>query len=372
MNLHAPALHAARDASPKVVLAVSEDRTESHGHGRPARDFDRLSELLDGVVIGNVGHSPLYPLSRRFEKATALDIGQAVHVARTFPDADAYVSFSERVGIPLALLLRHRKNRPAHIMIAHRLNSRAKRLIDGIGRWRCGVDRVITLCTAQRQYAERIVPGASVFIRQGIDERYFHPSEVEEEDYVLSVGSESRDYETLVCAILEAGLKLKILSSSPWCRKRRDMPKALPDRVELLDRMDYGALRDLYQRARVVVVPLCDVDYAAGLNGVLEGFCVNKPIIVSNSRGIADYVSHLRNACVVPVSDVDAMAAALGTVYSDALLREELKRGAKESVLEYANLDSYVGQLKLEIGIAIEAREANLRYPGRRKQKGSS
>lgn len=359
-------------ASQRIVLAVSEDVAMCGREDGPARDFQRLAEITGAAVVGNSGQTVRFLPVSRFGRAAALDISQAVHVIRAYPDADAYVSFSERIGLPLAMLLRLRRSRPAHIMIAHRLNSRAKRLLDGAVRWRRGVDRVVTLCTAQRQHAERIVPGASVFIRQGVDSRYYHPLDSEEEDYVLSVGSESRDYETLVSAILEAGLKLKILSSSPWCRKRRVMPRGSPDRVELLDRVDYGALRDLYQRARVVVVPLCDVDYAAGLNGVLEGFSVNKPIIVSNSRGIADYVSHLRNAYVVPVSDVDAMAAALGTVYSDALLREELKRGGKESVLEYANLDSYVGRLKLEIGMAIEAREANLHYPGRQKQKGSS
>ena len=49
--------------------------------------------------------------------------------------------------------------------------------------------------------------------------------------------------------------------------------------------LSYSALRDLYARARVVVVPLGDVDYDAGVTAITEALAMAKPVIVTQTRG---------------------------------------------------------------------------------------
>lgn len=338
----------------KVVLAVSQDISTPRPDDCPATDFERLAEALSAVVVGNAGHEPLSPRLKRLEDAMALDISQALHIVRTFPDADAYVSFSERVGIPLGLLLRSRRPRPAHVLIAHRLNTRAKRWLDRLTQWHGGVDRVITLCGAQLGHAEEICPGGSVLVRQGIDERFYGSPAADEDDFALSVGSENRDYETLIEAVSKIDIRVDILSSSPWCRKKTAEGRQAGEHVRFLPRVSYTDLRELYRRARLVIVPLHDVDYAAGINGLLEAFCASKPAVVSASRGIVDYTEHLRNAYVVPPEDVEAMASAIAATCIDADLREGLRIGAKRAVCDYANLGAFVGRLQSEIVNAIE------------------
>lgn len=337
-----------------VVLAVSQDPGAFPGHDVPDTDFRRLAELTGGEVVGNTGFHPRMPLLKRFEKATALDLSQAMHILRHCAGSDVFVSFSERIGIPLGMMLAGRRRRPAHIVIAHRLNTGPKRWIARLTRWQRGVDRLVTLCSAQHAHALRLVGDRAVTVRAGVtDNRYYFPTG-EEEDYVLSVGNESRDYGVLFAAASNASLPVKVLSSSPWCRRNMNAEKTR-DNIEFLPRVGYSVLRELYQKARLVAVPLHDVDYAAGHNAVCEAFCVNKPLIVSSSRGIMDYVSHLTNSYVVPVCNTDAMTAALTSVYADSSIRETLIRGAEAAVKEYAGLDVYAVRLEsLILGVGRE------------------
>lgn len=334
-----------------VVLAISQSKTSNTSAcDTPSRDFERLAEVMEAVLVDNTCHINI-PFIKRVEKSTALDFSQAISIIRAYPNAGSYVSFSERVGIPLGMLLQMKKRRPAHVMIAHRLNTKAKKLFDSIGRWHLGVDRIITLCSTQLGYAELFLPGRSIFIRAGsTDEQFYRPSDkTEEEDYILAVGSENRDYETLLAAVSGTGVKTKVVSSSPWCRKNAMINTLSSDDVEFLPRISYTALRELYHKAKMVVVPLHDVEYAAGLNGLLEAFCAHKAVVVSASRGLSDYVSHLHNSYSVPVGDTNAMACAIAALYSDASLRETLASGAKETVDNYANLQTFTAALQSEI-----------------------
>lgn len=354
MNANPNASPKNRSAPPQVVLAVSQGVTPGLAQDAPVRDFERLSQAMGAVLVGNESSGRI-PLLGRIENATALDFGQAMHILRTHPRADAYVSFSERVGIPLAAILALRKRRPAHVLIAHRLDTRAKQLLDSLTRWRLGVDRIITVCSAQLAYARQFVPDASQFVRAGsTDESYYRPSGAAEEGYVLAVGKENRDYETLLAAISLTSLKVKVVCASPWSRKSAPASLAQNDRVEFLPRLSYPALRELYHKARLVVLPLNDVEYAAGLNGLLEAFCAHKPVVVSASKGISDYLVHLRNAFVVPAADASAMATALDAVYADSSLREALSSGAREAVADYANLNAFTSTLQSQIAKTIQ------------------
>ena len=328
---------------PKVVLAISQDLPSPQAVGGPDTDFAMLARAMQAELIGRLGHTRS-ALMKRFEDFSALDISQALVAMRSFPDADVYVSFSERVGIPLGAMLARRRRRPAHVMIAHRLNTRAKAAASRLTRWPKGVDKIITVCSTQDQFAEAYTPGRCRFLFLGLDRDFFRPaSDTVEEDYALSVGNESRDYKTLVAAAQIGGFKVKIRASSPWSRSASAGKESVSSGlVEFLPRLDPPQLIDLYRRASAVVVPLLNVDYAAGLNGVLEGLCMHKPVIVTDSRGIVDYVRHKSSAYLVPAGDPEAMAEAMGIINQNAALNRLLRVGAGRFVEENANLDSYV------------------------------
>ena len=346
----------ARPIAPgEIVLAVSHDVRPTEESG-PIPEYAMLGSMLGAVIEGRLPEAG-FSAMRRFEDASALDMRQALHIARKYPNARAYVSFSERIGISLALLLKRRKDRPAHMMIAHRLNTSKKRALDRIAGWSHGVDRIVTLCTPQMEYARTYLPKGSVFIRQGADNEFYRPPEFEEGDYALAVGIESRDYDTLFAALAHTDIKLKVVASSPWSRRRGDIVGA-SGRIEVLPRVAHPTLRELYQRAKMVVVPLRDVDYAAGLNGVIEALCVNKPLIVSDSRGIRDYVAHMESAYVVPAGDANALTAALTAVDRTDALRDHLRQGAARTVREFNTLRGYARRLEYEVRVMLAVRES--------------
>src|SRR5438067_1119107 len=104
-----------RRGTPLILLSA-------HGNGssaadrvaRPRTDYEALAARLGGRISRPVpGAGPLRPVEQRIR----LGISQAVRARRA--GASVYVSLSERVGIPLALL---RPARP-HVMIAHLLTT---------------------------------------------------------------------------------------------------------------------------------------------------------------------------------------------------------------------------------------------------------
>ncbi len=79
-----------------------------------------------------------------------------------------------------------------------------------------------------------------------------------------------------------------------------------------------------------------------------------KPIIVSHSRGITDYVTHLENAFVVKAHNPEALSTAIKEVYADENLRNNLSSRAYEAVKTNTNLGSFVDNLVKEIYSTIE------------------
>jgi glycosyltransferase involved in cell wall biosynthesis len=57
---------------------------------------------------------------------------------------------------------------------------------------------------------------------------------------------------------------------------------------------DYFGLRQLYARSAIVVVPLADIDFQAGITTILEAMAMGKPVIVTHSQGQTDVIEDRR------------------------------------------------------------------------------
>jgi glycosyltransferase involved in cell wall biosynthesis len=63
-----------------------------------------------------------------------------------------------------------------------------------------------------------------------------------------------------------------------------------------VSKFDYLALRSVYARSSIVVVPLDDVDFQAGVTTILEAMAMAKPVIVTHSLGQTDVIEDRRGA----------------------------------------------------------------------------
>jgi glycosyltransferase involved in cell wall biosynthesis len=134
-----------------------------------------------------------------------------------------------------------------------------------------------------------------------------------------------------------------ILASSPWSRAENAQGGSIPANVSLRGGLTFAELRNLYARAAVVVVPLQPgTDYAAGVNAVLEAMAMQKPLIVSDTPGIRDYVAANETARLVPPGDPDALACALSELLEDRAHAHALARNARRVIDDGRNLDGYV------------------------------
>jgi glycosyltransferase involved in cell wall biosynthesis len=132
-------------------------------------------------------------------------------------------------------------------------------------------------------------------VRYQGDTEYWKPRPVPEERLISSAGLEYRDYPTLFQAVDGLDVRVVVGASSHWSRRRNTAATVeRPANVEV-SAFNYSALRDLYARAMVVVVPLEDVDFQAGVTTILEAMAMGKPVIVTHSRGQTDVIEDRRS-----------------------------------------------------------------------------
>src|SRR5579859_6531737 len=139
------------------------------------------------------------------------------------------------------------------------------------------------------------IPAAQLaLIPYQVDADFWCPQPVAEERLICSAGLEFRDYPTLVSAVEGLDVEVVIGAASHWSKRRNTAAgPALPQNVRVA-RFDYAALRSVYARSSIVVVPLNDVDFQAGVTTILEAMAMAKPVIVTHTLGQTDVIEDRR------------------------------------------------------------------------------
>jgi len=92
-----------------------------------------------------------------------------------------------------------------------------------------------------------------------------------------------------------------------------------PDNVHVVaELISHEELRDLYDQAACVVVPLHNSDYAAGLTTALEALSMNVPLVMTETRGMRNSLD-AGNIWWVSAADAGALAATLESLSEDVL-----------------------------------------------------
>jgi glycosyltransferase involved in cell wall biosynthesis len=220
---------------------------------------------------------------------------------------DAIYTDGEGVGLPLAALLlaaRARTGAPRHTMLTHYLSPAKKRLWFRLGVAR-HLDAVICHSAAQHELlttALGVAPERARLLPYFADERFWRadaislPAPAEgAPPVVCAVGLEFRDYDTLAAAAPHLPAQVEIAAASHWSKHSAfQRTPELPANLHVAG-YQYPALRELYARARVVVVPLRQVDNQAGITVILEAMAMGKPVIATGTRGQTDVLRDRRN-----------------------------------------------------------------------------
>jgi glycosyltransferase involved in cell wall biosynthesis len=150
----------------------------------------------------------------------------------------------------------------------------------------------------------RLDPARVRFLPLGVDPDFFPPiATADGAPYVLSVGTnEGKDFPTLLDALPPDAECLIVTDEQNEAAARRH---GLPAGVTVRTHVPITELRDLYRRARHVVIPLRESDASSGQTVLLENLVSGRPVIVSRVSGVADY---LAETGAVPVAPGDPAA----------------------------------------------------------------
>lgn len=287
-------------------------------------------------------YGPVRAVVRQLERLATPWL-QTVLATRRIARADAVVAVFESQGSFLAFLRSLRiwpYTKPRYAVVATWLAMDAEQF----GRWRLrwyrwayrGVDRLVFFSPNQAEVYrdvlgipdERLAP-----VPFGVDDEYFTPQDVNDQDYVLAVGRDrGRDWATLFAAVRGTDLKLKV-AARPGDVEGVD----LPPNVEYVGFLPLDEYRDLTAAARVVVVPTKVRAYPTGQTVLLEAMALARCCVVTDTPAMRDYVEDESTALVVPPNDPMALRAAIERAHADDELRRRIGAGARRSVEKHFN-----------------------------------
>jgi glycosyltransferase involved in cell wall biosynthesis len=306
--------------SPRHAMAVLADRYGAAVH-IPHQERDRPN-LFDQMRARLFGARESWALARRLTDQLGPD--------------DVVVCQSESVGVPLAAALgkRARSRRPRIIVFGHNFTSRrttvAARLFSLAGR----ADALAVCCSSQGQLLrDRLnVPESRIrLLLEHVDNRFFTPGPPgpdKTRPVVVGVGLEKRDYHTLAQACRDLDVDVKI---SGFSRYAALLAKSLPDPLPPnMTRRFYPwtELVQLYRDADVVVASVFPCLYAAGVTTLIEGLCCRRPVVVTRSPGLSDYLEPGDGLSIVEPLDQGAMRRAIVRLLENPdLAREQAERG---------------------------------------------
>ncbi len=199
-----------------------------------------------------------------------------------------------------------------------------------------GLDAAVVMAEFQVDYMARFLPRERVFcVPHGVDVDYWCPSaDVPRwpEPTFVFVGFWLRDVEMAkqtIRRVAELGLPARFrIVTFP---NRRQHFEGLPQ-TELLSSITDEQLRDEYRRAHALFLPL---ELSTANNVVLEAMSCGTGVVSTRIGGVPEYVSS-DAGLLVPPKDIEAAAAAIGSICANRDAVAQLGEAARRRALDFS------------------------------------
>lgn len=265
---------------------------------------------------------------------------------------DAVLSWSERRAFLLAFLLKLTRSKTKHIALLYWMSKPKQRLF--LRYCHTHIHHIITWASVQKDYAINVIgiPASKItFVRHPVDQKFWRPIH-NKTSMICSVGSEMRDYPTLIKAL--DGLEIKCHIAAETVRIIQEN-KAITKKIEEIGKLppnisigykDYQSLRELYSTSRFVVVPLFPSDTDNGVNAILEAMAMGKAVICSQIKGQVDVIQEGITGIFVPPGEPEALRVAIQYLWNNPDVANRMGQAGRKYIEEHHTLEQFVDSVK--------------------------
>ena len=267
-------------------------------------------------------------------------IVQTIKAITKLKNYDVVISHGMPSGIGLALFRKFFNTKAKHIVydigsfnsaaksgIKLKLNQYASKSIDGI----------IYHSSEQIEYYKNFYPWIiekSKFIPFGTDIKYFDRDKInniQNENYILSIGYSMRDYETLIKAFIKinSDIKLKIIGTNKL--------KVEDKRIEQIASMPKRELNKAIQKAKLCVLPLEYKNFSFGQMTLLQQMYYEKAVITAKVPSVKDYIKNGKTGIFYKSKNEKDLKEKIQKLLEDNSLRKEIGKNAKKEIEEKFN-----------------------------------
>ncbi|MGL5059407.1 MAG: glycosyltransferase family 4 protein [Microcoleus sp.] len=264
---------------------------------------------------------------------------------------DVIFCTGEDIGIPVATLCGAKPDRPKIVVYFHnmdRLRGRAALKLFGLAN---KIDLFMACASPQTNFLSSYLglPESKVLLLlEQTDTKFFTPGPASPEKQrktIVSVGLEKRDYRLLAAATADLDVDVKI---SGFSKDAKALAQAFPETMPAnMSRQFYEwpDLVQLYRDADVVAVCLVENKYAAGVQGLVEALACKRPVAITRTQGMVDYLAQPDTAKVVNAGDVAGLREAIVDLLNNPQVAESQAQKGYEMVMKHHNSEHYVDVL---------------------------
>jgi len=179
-----------------------------------------------------------------------------------------------------------------------------------------------------------------LFVPYPVDTEFFKPAQkcAESAPYIVIPGNSDRDEDVVVALAQSLDIDVVRVTAHLGTVRYYEQLKNRPARLKVKSQLTFPEVRELYQSAEAVVLPVRNRRHPAGLNALLEGMACGKTVLVPRGKTSDDYVEHGRTGLILDGGLAEAVAQVQRVLKSPARLAE-IGFNARQHVLDCHTLE---------------------------------
>lgn len=347
--------------SPAGFRSVAELERLASGGEHPRKDYVELARALDADVLdADYMERRASGAARTIARHGGLSVGQLVEAVLRGGRYRHVIAWADRFGLPLATAHKIGRLHRDLVMVSGWLSPPKKAVFLRRLKVHSHLHAIINYSSVQMEFAaaELGVPREKLFLAlQPVDDRFWRPSTAPAQDhFIAAAGSEGRDYLTLLHAVRGLDVQVELAVGHSFSAVGDTRGKEVRARIGDIEReglppnvrrgtLSPLRLRELYARARFMVVPLQDLDYDAGVTAIVEAMAMAKAVIVTRTRGQVDVLRDGEHGLYVPPGNPRAMRAAIEHLLAHPEEADRMGRAGRALIEERHTLDGYTARL---------------------------